>query len=93
MSTGQCAILAQQMASNILLLNNKKKVTQLKHKILKLTMESSHLYDKLLKLIEVDKPMVKLDDNDTSINKWEITEENMTKYHTIVNLSVHHNTH
>jgi hypothetical protein len=92
MSTGCCGILAQQIASNLLLLNNKKKeVTQLKHEILKLTMESCHLHGKLLKLIEADKPMVKLDDtsiNNTSINTWMITEENMAKYQTIVNLSV-----
>jgi len=90
MSTGQCVILAQQIQSNLLLLHNKKKeIAQLKHEILKLTMESCHLHGKLLKLIEADKPMVKLDDNDTSINTWEITEDNMTKYQTIVNLSVH----
>jgi hypothetical protein len=90
MSTSQCAILAQQIQSNLLLLHNKKKeITQLKHEILKLTMESCHLYGKLLKLIEADKPMVKLDDNDTSINTWEITNDDMTKYQTIVNLSVH----
>ena len=90
MSTGCCAILAQQIQSNLLLLHNKKKeITQLKHEILKLTMESSHLHDKLFKLIEVNKPTITLDDNDTSINTWEITNNDMTKYHTIVNLSVH----
>ena len=94
MSTGCCGILAQQIASNLLLLNNKKKeVTQLKHEILKLTMESSHLQDKLLKLIEVNKPTITLDDhmsiNNIEINTWMITEENMAKYQTIVNLSVH----
>jgi hypothetical protein len=94
MSIGCCGILAQQIASNFLLLNNKKKeVTQLKHEILKLTMESSHLQDKLLKLIEVNKPTITLDDhmsiNNIEINTWMITEENMAKYQTIVNLSVH----
>lgn len=86
MSTGCCSILASQIKSNFLLLNNKKKeVTQLKSEILKLTMESCNLHDKLLKLIEVDKPMVKLSDN---LANTSITENDMAKYQTIVNLSV-----
>lgn len=86
MSTGCCSILASQIKSNVLLLNNKKKeVTQLKSEILKLTMESCNLHGKLLKLIEVDKPMVKLSDN---LANTSITEDDMAKYQTIVNLSV-----
>ena len=68
--------------------NKKKEITQLKHEILKLTMESSHLHDKLFKLIEADKPTITLN-SDMSINTWEITNDDMTKYQTIVNLSVH----
>ena len=68
------------------MLNNKnKEVTQLKSEILKLTMESCNLHDKLLKLIEVDKPMVKLSDD---LANTSITEDDMAKYQTIVNLSV-----